>query len=125
MTFYRRKVNEEQTHKLSADTLRAMQAYLAHDMASAAPATQLLMGIRKDGSLAGGMSTRAIRMRVRLLGEQVGIEALSPHDCRHYWATYWAPRISLPQLQKAGGWSSPAMPLHYARAAEIANEGMA
>ncbi len=122
MTFYRRKVDETQTHKLSADTLRAAWVYLEQD---AHPAGQLLRGSRKSGELAGSMSVRAIRQRVRALGEQIGIDRLSPHDCRHYWATYWAPRVSIKQLQKAGGWSSPTMPLHYAKAAEIANEGMA
>ena len=33
------------------------------------------------------MSERAITDRVRVLGESVGLDGLSAHDCRHYWAT--------------------------------------
>lgn len=121
--FYRRKVDETQIHKLSADTLRAATRYLALD--ALLPSGSLLRGSRKNGELVGQMGVRAIRERVRLLGEAVGVADLSPHDCRHAWATYWAPRVSLKQLQKAGGWASPAMPLHYAHASELANDGMA
>jgi integrase len=115
-------VDETQVHKLTADTLRAATAYAREDALATGP---LLRGSRKSGELSGGMSVRAIRERVRLLGEAAGLSGLSPHDCRHYWATYWAPRVSIKQLQKAGGWASPAMPLHYAQASEVANEGMA
>jgi integrase len=122
MTFYRRKVDKTQTHKLSADTRDAAAAYLQHD----APALgALLRGSRKSGQLAGHMSTSAIRQRVRALGAAVGIEGLSPHDCRHYWATMAAERgINPLRLQEAGGWHSLEMPRRYVAAADIANEGM-
>lgn len=86
----------------------------------------LLRGSRKDGRLHdAGMSKRAITARVRTLGEAVEVEGLSAHDFRHYWATQ-AARNGTPvdRLQDAGGWSSPAMPLRYVKAAEIANEGV-
>ncbi len=70
------------------------------------------------------MNERPITERVRLLGEQVGPERLSPHDCRHYWAIYWADKVDVLRLQEAGGWSSLAMPRRYVEDAEIANEGM-
>jgi len=59
------------------------------------------------------------------LGAAVGLAKLSPHDCRHAWATF-ATRAGTPTkaLQDAGGWSSPAMPLRYAESAEIANDGV-
>ncbi len=72
-----------------------------------------------------GISERAISWRVRELGEQVGVTGLSPHDCRHYWATYWADKVDVLRLQEAGGWSSLTMPRRYVEDAEIANEGMA
>ncbi len=94
----------------------------------------MLRGSRKgkhgDKLTAPGMSERAIQARVLLLGQVAGLEGLSPHDCRHYWATYWAPRVDkLPRglfsLQEAGGWNSLAMPRRYVEESAIANEGMA
>ena len=86
----------------------------------------ILRGSRKGGKLtSAGMSERGITQRVKMLGENMGIEGLSAHDCRHYWATFWADKVELSRLQQAGGWSSPAMPLRYIRRAEISNEGMA
>jgi integrase len=62
--------------------------------------------------------------RVAMLGQAAGLEALSPHDCRHYWATVLSRKdTQIRALQDAGGWSSPAMPLRYAESARIANEG--
>ncbi len=77
------------------------------------------------GELQGGMVARSITIRVGFLGNQIGVEGLSAHDCRHYWATQ-AARSGTPvdRLMDAGGWSSPAMPLRYIEAAKIANEGV-
>ena len=123
LRFYRPKVNLTQTHKLSADTLRAAKSYFKRDALASGP---LLRASRKDGSLGhAGMSERALTGRVRLLGAAVGIKGLSAHDCRHYWATR-AARNGTPidRLQDAGGWSSPSMPLRYVEAAVIANTGV-
>ena len=71
------------------------------------------------------MSARALSKRVGLLG--VGVEAagLSPHDCRHYWAsTAAAAGTGVFSLRDAGGWSSVAMPARYVAAADIANDGV-
>jgi integrase len=124
LRFYRPKVDKVQTHKLTADTLRAIQAWF--ETGDAPAAGPLLRGSRKDGSLTGaGMSERAMTQRVRVLGEQVGLEGLSAHDCRHYWTTYWADKVDVLRLQEAGGWSSLQMPRRYVEESEIANEGMA
>jgi integrase len=106
--FYRSKVDKTQRHQLSSDTLAAAQA------------CELLMG---SGPLFG--VDRSIRRTVGRLGALVGLKGLSPHDCRHAWATF-ATRAgtSVKALQDAGGWSSPAMPLRYAESAEIANDGV-
>ena len=124
MRFLRPKVDKVQTHRLSADTLRALHAWFE---SGNAPGTGcLLRGSRKGGALTtAGMSERSISGRVRGLGEQVGIQGLSAHDCRHYWATYWARKVDVLRLQEAGGWSSLAMPRRYVEDSEIANEGMA
>lgn len=122
LRFYRPKVDQLQTHKLTADTLRAAAAWFDHD----APANgRLLLGSRKGGVLTGAMSIQAIKQRVAYLGRQIEIDSLSPHDCRHYWATYWADKVSPFRLQEAGGWASLDMPRRYVEAAAVANEGMA
>ncbi len=124
MRFLRPKVDKVQTHKLSADTLRALHAWFE---GGDAPGTgSLLRGSRKGGALTkAGMSERSITDRVRVLGEQVGLEGLSAHDCRHHWATYWARKVDVLRLQEAGGWNSLAMPRRYVEESDIANDGMA
>lgn len=129
LQFYRPKVDMEQKHKLTADTLQAARAYFdAGDMPAVGP---VLRASLKSGELGPvGLSTRAITKRVAVLGAAVGIGALpgqsrlSAHDCRHFWATWWAGKVDPLRLQEAGGWSSLAMPRRYVKAAEIANKGM-
>lgn len=124
MRFYRPKVDKQQTHKLSADTLRALQAWF--ESGDALQNNSVLRASRKNGELAeAGMTEWSISQRVRVLGERIGIEGLSAHDCRHYWATYWADKVDVLRLQEAGGWSSLAMPRRYVEESEVANEGMA
>lgn len=123
MRFYRRKVDRTQVHTLTRDTLRAARRYEAAGDIPAAG--QLLRATEHTGSadLGGPASIQSLRRRVALLGARVGLPGLSPHDCRHAWAT-WASESGTPirDLQEAGGWSSPAMPLRYAEAARVANE---
>lgn len=127
--FYRPKVDKVQNNKLSADALKALRAYFENNDAPALGA--LLRSSRKGGKLdQAGMSETAITERVRRLGADLGIDGLSAHDCRHYWATYWGKRVEkLPKgvftLQEAGGWNSLAMPRRYVEQAAVANEGMA
>ncbi len=131
MTFYRAKVDKVQTHKLTGDTLRAALAwFLSGDAPAAGPLLRASegRGAGKEhwGDLgAAGMSERAITKRVRVLGRAVGLEGLSAHDCRHYWATR-ASRAGVDtlRLMQAGGWTSPAMPARYVEASKIANEGL-
>ena len=124
MTFYRPKVDKRQTHKLTSDTLLALRAWIEN---GDAPATgPLLRGSRKGGKLThAGISTRAITARVRELGQALGIDNLSAHDCRHYWATRATQQGTHPRaLQQAGGWNSPAMVMRYVDESEIANAGV-
>jgi integrase len=122
LTFYREKVDIIQRHKLTPETQLAVILYLQNEQ----PHGKLLMGSRKgQARLVGGMSARAICERVRALGAVIGLIPLSPHDCRHYWATSAVKGGSdIRSLQEAGGWSSPAMPLRYAQAGKIANAGI-
>ncbi len=134
--FYRAKVDKTQNHDLSADALKALRAYFdSGDVPDdSGPllrgSRKLLRGSRKGGKLdQAGMSETAISERVRKLGADLGIDGLSAHDCRHYWATYWGKRVEkLPKgvftLQEAGGWNSLSMPRRYVDQAATANEGM-
>ena len=124
MIFDRPKVGKVQTHKLTADALRAAKAWFISGDAPAAG--HLLRGSRKGGALTGaGMSARAITARVRDLGEAIGVHGLSAHDLRHSWATRAARnKTDAFDLRDAGGWNSLAMPSRYVEAAKIANEGV-
>jgi integrase len=124
LRFYRPKVDKTQTHKMSADTFRAVMMWFhSGDVPAVGP---VLRASYKGGALSNaGMTERAITKRVRLLGSQIGLAGMSAHDCRHYWATFWAGKVDVIRLQEAGGWSSLAMPRRYIEDSEIANEGMA
>lgn len=112
LRFYRSKVDKTQTHQLSSDTLAAAITCLPS-----------IPDDRKRDTLFG--VERTIQRVVGRLGAAVGLVGLSPHDCRHAWATF-ATRAGTPvkSLQDAGGWNSPAMPLRYAESAAIANDGV-
>ncbi len=124
MTFYRPKVDRTQVHRLTPDTAAAARRYLA-ERPSGAGAGLWLASDRRGRLSARGMSARALSKRVTLLGLDVGAAGLSPHDCRHYWATTAAAAgTGVFSLRDAGGWSSVAMPARYVEAAAIANEGV-
>jgi integrase len=124
MTFWRDKVEKEQTHKLTTDALTALRAYIdAGDITGLGP---LLRASIKGGKLdKGGMSEVAISARVKALGEKIGVEGLSAHDCRHFWATD-ATRNHTDgfTLMQAGGWTSMQTVQRYVDASKIANEGV-
>lgn len=125
LRFYRPKVDKEQVHRLSPDTLAATRAYFG---AGDAPGQGRVLRVsKKNGELGkAGMTTRRLTERVCVLGQQtLGIPNLRAHDCRHYWATAAIRNgTDIKALQTAGGWNSPAMPLRYAEANAIANEGV-
>lgn len=119
---HRPKVDKAQTHNLLPDTYQALVRYLE----IATPQDDLLLGSTIDGKeLIGRMSERAIHQRVKDLGRRSGIEHLSPHDCRHTWATRAARgKTDTFVLQEAGGWRSLQMPRRYVERNAIANEGV-
>ena len=117
VTIYCEKTDETQTHRLKKHTLLAASRYLAETGATKGP---LFVGYQ------GRRITRyGLYDRVRVLGQQVGLPALSPHDLRHYW-TYDALGNATPvdRVQSGGNWKSPTMVLKYARRTGIANEGV-
>lgn len=111
LTFYRPKVDEPQTDRLTDDTLAAARAYLA----TLPPKQESLFDL----------AIISIQERVRTLGALAGIPGLSPHDCRHSWATRAARHgTPLERLKQAGGWSNIQTPLRYIKDSAIANEGV-
>lgn len=121
LRFLRPKVGKIQRHKLSADTLDALRELSAHgELERPGP---LLRRMEKDGQPGRALSVSGASYRVGELGRLVGIDHLSPHDCRHYWATLAAASGTDPfALQEAGGWASLAMPRRYVEEQKIANE---
>ncbi len=123
LIFYRPKVDMTQSHRLTAAALTAARRYLANRPPIAGGLW--VASDRRGGLLPRPMSGRAISKRVELLGAGVGAVGLSPHDCRHYWATNAANSgTGVFSLRDAGGWSSVAMPARYVEAAAVANEGV-
>jgi len=83
----------------------------------------LLRGSRKGGRLTEArMSERAINTRVRVLGDEIGLEGLSPHDCRHYCATHLAKTSSIDALMEFFGWTSASTAMRYIEAGRYADE---
>ncbi len=71
----------------------------------------------------GGVADGDEQARVLQLGNAIGLRRISPHDCRHYWASAAiAGGTDLLALQEAGGWASLAMPRRYVERSKVANE---
>ncbi len=118
LTIYRHKTNKIQTHDLTPDTYQAARLYLADCEPDQGP---LFVGICSKKRV----NTSSLNERVGQLGDAIGIKGLSPHDCRHYFATDAIRNgTDIKSLQDAGGWNSPAMPLRYAESAKVANSGV-
>ncbi len=114
LRFYRRKVHKWQLHRLTPSTLAAAQKYL-----QAFTVDKFLFLGEEPGT---GLAARTINWRVGELGKLVNLMGLSPHDIRHYWATYSKGDVGA--LQQAGGWTNPYMALKYRVESAIANEGI-
>lgn len=75
-----------QWQNLSPASLNALLACLKADELD--KSGYLLRRSKKNDELGeAGMSERAITGRVCALGEKLGIQGLSSHDCRYYWTT--------------------------------------
>jgi integrase len=121
---YRPKTKDWQTHRLKKHTRLALDVYLAGEQRTSGP---LLLGYAsKQKQNDDRRITRyGLYDRVRLLGQQVGIPNLSPHDLRHYWTIdALANGTPIDRVQAGGNWTTPFMVLRYARKLGIANEGV-
>jgi integrase len=123
MVFYRPKVAKIQRHRLSALTAAALARYMA-DLGGD-DGSLLRRSTRSGQLLEGSMSERSITERVRVLGERIGVQGLSAHDCRHFWAT-WAVKLKTDPftLMQAGGWTSMQTVKRYVDDQVVANEGV-
>lgn len=130
LVVYRKKTKKWQTLELSNDTQFALLAYINAGDCPAEPEARLLRSSLKSGALAhAGMTESGCAARVAELGLRLGIQRLSPHDCRHSFATMGAKLVvkgkaSILQLQEAGGWSSLAMVRRYVEGQTISNTGL-
>ena len=106
---------------MTDDIYQAADRYFKH-FTPAAEDTPIWYGVNKHGQIQGGFSKHSAQMRIKQLGEAVGIEGFSAHDCRHYWVTA-ADRggSSLLAITEAGGWTSPTMPARYINKSKVSN----
>lgn len=135
MQVYRQKTNSTDRLYISGDTADALIVYLNCESIISAETKidQLLWGASKGGALRPKPMSRSGVSKVvtkygKLMSIQFGLpnlSKLSAHDGRHQWATdVLASGAQIDQLQQAGGWKSPSMPLRYVNKRKIANEGI-
>ena len=114
LSIYSEKTHTFNVHQLQEHTEAAARVYLAQFGRSTGP---LFTGYHNQR-----ITTRAVNKRVGILGEILGFtqRRLSPHDLRHFF-TFDALEHGLPLdlVQGIGGWTSPYMPLLYAKRATI------
>ena len=116
MKFYRPKLAGTQyewgEHVLTGETLQVVARYLERDAVALGP---LMRSSRKGGALTSpGMTRRSLSVRVKRLGERVGVEGLTAHDCRHYAATRDGKRgKSVKYVMTKFGWTSAQTAMRY------------
>jgi len=121
-TFYREKVFVTQTQRMTPDTLLAFIAYREILGRTKGP---LWIATKKNGTISiGTMGRRAINTQIGLLGQQIGLENLSPHDCRHSWTTRAMKYSNILVVKEAGGWKTTGTLQRYVDAQKIANQGL-
>lgn len=119
------KTGETDNKAITADIRAALEAYIAAGDCPEDQDAPLLRQSRKDGSLGDpGMSPNSISLRVRRLGEELGIARLSSHDLRHYCAEKLTADFGPERARRAMAWKSSAMIDRYVDRNRIVNEGM-
>ncbi len=117
ISIYRPKTDRTDTQKLHKHTRLAAEVYLSEVKRQQGP---LFTGYDPEKPL----STRAINKRVAVLGGELGIGHLSPHDLRHHWAfDALLNHTPLNIVQVDGGWETEYMPLRYAHQAGATGGG--
>src|SRR5579885_3179539 len=114
LSIYSEKTNTFNVHQLQKHTEAAARVYLAQLNRSSGPLFEGYGGQR--------ITARAVNKRVGVIGELLGFtqKRLSPHDLRHFF-TFDALEHGLPLdlVQAIGGWTSPYMPLLYAKRSTV------
>jgi integrase len=124
IVFYRDKVQKSQRHAMTPDTYQALRQWFT---SGDVPASGYLLRQSNKAGVLGeaGITERSLGVRVRALGERIGLNGLGPHDCRHYWATRAISKGTDPfALLQAGGWTSMQTVQKYVDENKIANEGV-
>ncbi len=132
MTVYRKKTKSTDLIQLTEDSFDALATYAEND-ALPHPNAPLLRASNKGGRLTDRPLTRITASRLmnrygKLMAKKYDLPhlaKLSAHDGRHQWATdALEAGTPLNDLQQAGGWKSPAMPLRYANKSKVSNKGV-
>ena len=114
LSIYSEKTHTFNVHQLQPRTEAAARVYLNQLGRTVGPLFEGYAGRR--------ITTRAINKRVGVIGELLGFkeQKLSPHDLRHFF-TFDALEHGLPLdlVQGIGGWTSPYMPLLYAKRSTV------
>lgn len=111
--WHREKTNNNGHESMSRDVYNAAAAYFAAYAATERKITPkagrstILASINQWGQVTGGLSLRGIVDIVRVSGERIGIDHLSPHDLRHSMALRaYKAGIPLMSIQRRLGHSS-------------------
>ncbi len=132
LTVYRKKTKSTDLIHLTEDSYDALADYCEND-ALPHPTAPLLRASTKGGRLTNRPLTRITASRLmnrygKLMAKKYDLPhlaKLSAHDGRHQWATdALEAGTPLNDLQQAGGWKSPAMPLRYANKSKVSNKGV-
>jgi len=121
ITFYRSKTDQTDKHMMTADSFQATQEYFK--VIPQEESKSIWISVNKiDRPNRSGFSIRAAAKRVTEMGNRIGLEKLSPHDCRHYFATA-AKRGGTDTLDimRAGGWVTVTMVNRYIDKDKISN----
>ena len=117
MEFYREKTHRTERHRLKTHTRISAEVYFEEQKRTSGP---LFLGRNNQP-----LTRRAINLRVGIIGKALGVEHLSPHDLRHFWARDALRNgTSIDRAQAGGGWASAHMLLEYAALQGIANDGV-
>jgi integrase len=124
--FYREKVNKVQTMKFSRRLMKLLRRYMnkfprgKYLIWKLSPSGKPLKNAADDN----GISRSAVSMAVKNEGRRFGLNKLSAHDLRHHWTTAQHRNgVDSVQLQRMGGWNSPAMLQTYIDEMDDVNDG--
>jgi integrase len=110
LSIYSEKTHTFNVHQIQKHTEATARTYLAQFKHDSGPLFEGYQGQR--------ITTRGVNKRVGVIGQLLGFTThrLSPHDLRHFF-TFDALEHGLPLdlVQGIGGWTSPYMPLLYAK----------